>query len=195
MFFIWSGWQTKEQVDIGRQCIYIAKMENPWTLKSERVLLSKSDFEWEKIWKNPDGWNIGAHVIYVNEGPEILKHKDKLFLIYSASGCWTPYYALGMLTAHADADLLNPDSWIKSKEPVFKMSEENNVYGTGHNFFFKSPDGKEDWIIYHAKNVPEHSGAFRSPRIQKITWREDGTPDFGVALSIQTPIKKPSGSK
>ncbi len=44
--------------------------------------------------------------VNVNEGPEILKHNNKLFLIYSASGCWTDTYALGMLSAGADADLM-----------------------------------------------------------------------------------------
>lgn len=52
-------------------------------------------------------------------------------------------------------DPLDPDAWTKRPEPVFKRSEENGVYGPGHNRFFKSPDGIEDWIVYHANNSPE----------------------------------------
>lgn len=94
----------------------------------------------------------------------------------------------------ADSDLLDPGSWTKYPEPVFSHSPENGVYGTGHNCFFKSPDGKEDWFIYHANNKPEQGcGGRRSPRAQKIEWREDGFPNFGVPLSTVTEITKPSG--
>jgi GH43 family beta-xylosidase len=86
----------------------------------------------------------------VNEGPEILTHGDKMFLVYSASGCWTEYYALGMLTTSIDSNLLDAASWKKSTQPVFQSSPAAHAYGTGHNSFFKSPDGKEDWILYHA---------------------------------------------
>jgi GH43 family beta-xylosidase len=196
-YFIWSGWDTTPWVDMETQSIYMAKMKNPWTLATDRVLISKPELEWERVWKHPEEWrNTPRHTVWVNEGPEVLKHDDKLFLIYSASGCWTPYYALGMLTADADSDLLDPASWVKHPEPVFQQSPENGVYGTGHNSFFKSPDGKEDWILYHANNNPEDGcGRKRSPRAQLITWNDDGTPNFGAALSTSTAIQKPSGTK
>jgi len=40
-----------------------------------------------------------------------------------------------MLTADVNADLLNPNSWKKSAEPVFKQSPENGVFAPGHNSF------------------------------------------------------------
>jgi Predicted beta-xylosidase len=36
-YMIWCGWQ-KRRIDSETQCIYIASMENPWTLSSDRVL-------------------------------------------------------------------------------------------------------------------------------------------------------------
>jgi len=195
-YFIWSGWQVTPWVDAETQCIYIAKMENPWTLATDRVLISKPEYDWERIWENPAEWdNMPGHIVYVNEGPEVLSHGDKLFLVYSASGCWTPYYCLGMLTADTNSDLLDPNSWQKHPEPVFRHSPENGVYGTGHNCFFKSPDGTEDWLLYHANDKPDQGcGGQRSPRAQLIRWKDDGTPDFGIPLSTSTIIPKPSGS-
>ena len=29
----------------------------------------------------------------------------------------------------------------------------DGVFGPGHNSFVKSPDGREDWIVYHAIDV------------------------------------------
>ena len=188
LYVIWSGWPGDKD---GTQNIYIAQLENPWTIKGNRVMLSTPQFPWEKFGDIPH--NDPAHV-NVNEGPEILKHGDKIFLIYSGSGCWTEQYALGMLTASATSDLVNPASWTKSPQPVFSESPQAHAYGTGHNGFFKSPDGTQDWIIYHANPEPNQGCAnFRSPRAQPFTWNPDGTPHFGTPLPLGTPIPKPSG--
>ena len=194
-YFIWSGWQQpKAEGGEETQRIYIARMSNPWTLDSDRVELSKPEWEWERNWDYPDAGSPDAPV-YVNEGPQVLKHGNKLHLIYSASGCWTPYYALGRLTTDQSSDLLDPASWVKAPEPVFQQSPENGVYGTGHNCFFKSPDGTEDWILYHANDNPtDGCSNKRSPRAQKITWTDDDRPIFGEPLPTSQPIKKPSGT-
>ncbi|MCD8270233.1 MAG: glycoside hydrolase family 43 protein [Parabacteroides sp.] len=196
LYMFWSGWKTR-RVSTETQCIWIAEMENPWTLKSERIKISEPELEWERIYKNPDGWTP-PYIIYVNEGPQPLKNPegDKIFLIYSASGCWTPHYQLGMLCADANADLLDPASWTKSSHSVFRQALENSVYGTGHNSFFKSPDGTEDWILYHGWDTetdPEGEGDTRAPRAQKITW-ENGYPVFGKPFPNAMILDKPSGT-
>jgi GH43 family beta-xylosidase len=191
LYMIWAGWEGAEN---GQQDIYIAKMKNPYTIDGPRVKISSPLYDWEKNGDLHDA-NNPPHV-NVNEGPEILKHGNKLFLVYSASGCWTDFYALGMLTASVNSNLLDPKSWKKSKEPVFKKSEENGVYAPGHNSFFKSPDGTEDWIIYHANSKPgQGCGGFRSPRMQKFTWNKDGTPNFGTPVKENTPLAIPSQHK
>ncbi len=187
LYMIWSGWEGDVN---GMQHIYIAKMSNPWTIEGHRVKISSPDLDWEKHGHLP-GQN--PEYVYVNEGPQYLKHKNKIFIIYSANGCWTDKYTLGMLTADASANLLDPASWKKSPEPVFKEAPENGVYAAGHNSFFKSPDGKEDWILYHANDNPgEGCGMKRKPRAQKFTWNKDGTPNFGRPLKTSTVLKIPS---
>ncbi len=188
LYMIWSGWEGDKN---GQQNIYIAKMKNPWTITGGRSKISGSDFDWEK---HGDLNDPNLPHVNVNEGPQILNHGKKLFIIYSASGCWTDFYALGMLTADASADLMNPKSWKKSPEPLFKQSPENKVFAPGHNSFFKSPDGKEDWILYHANSEPNQGcGKFRSPRMQKFTWNVDGTPNFGVPVKENEVLAVPAG--
>ena len=187
---IWAGWEGDEN---GEQDIYIARLKNPWTIGSKRVKISSPTYDWEKYGDLHDSSNP-PHV-NVNEGPEILKHSGKIFLIYSASGCWTDCYALGMLRASINADLLDPRSWKKSAHPVFKQSPENGVFAPGHNSFFKSPDGKEDWILYHANSrAGLGCGKNRSPRAQKFTWDKQGIPKFGLPLKEGIPIPVPSGT-
>ncbi|SEL51303.1 Glycosyl hydrolases family 43 [Paenibacillus sp. OK003] len=43
---------------------------------------------------------------------------------------------------------------FKSPQPFFRKSTENGVYATGHNSFTTSPDGMENWIVYHALQIP-----------------------------------------
>lgn len=191
LYFIWSGWEGDHN---GQQDIFIAKMKNPYTIEGKRVKISSPQYAWEK---NGDLDKSGdpPHV-NVNEGPEVLVHDNKLYLIYSASGCWTDDYALGMLSASANADPLDPASWTKHPEPVFKGSKDNSVYAPGHNSFFKSPDGREDWILYHANPAPGCGcGGKRSPRMQRFTWNQDGTPNFGIPVKEGMELPVPSGSK
>jgi len=189
LYLAWSGWEGDEN---GVQNIYIAKMKNPWTVDGPRIKLTSPTYSWEK-YGDTNNPNDVAHVD-VNEGPQFLVHDDKIFIIYSASGCWTDHYALGMLSASTHDDLLDPNSWKKSPGPVFYA--DGSMPGTlnaGHNSFFKSPDGTEDWILYHANEKPgQGCGRFRSPRAQKFTWKEDGVPDFGTPVSTKQWLDEPS---
>ena len=186
-YITWSGWEGDTN---GRQDIYIAKLKNPWTIKGARVRISSPVLPWEKIGELNDA-NNPPHVD-VNEGPQFLANDKKLFLVYSASGCWTDQYALGMLQFTGKRNLLDSSAWHKSTEPVFKQSVANKVYAPGHNSFFKSASGKEDWILYHANAQPgQGCGRNRSPRAQKFSWNADGTPNFGVPVKAGEVLQIP----
>ncbi len=176
-YFVYSAY-------VGPQSrLFIAAMRNPWTIQGPEAEIAKPTYPWEKHQDRQ-----------ILEGPQFLPGKNgDVFLIYSASACWDDNYSLGMLTAAGSSDLLAPASWRKSASPVFKKSVENSVYGPGHNSFTKSPDGTEDWIVYHAKTAADGKCAGRSTRVQKFTWRADGTPDFGVPVPAGVPVPRPSG--
>jgi GH43 family beta-xylosidase len=191
LYMVWSGWEGDNN---GRQDIYIGKMKNPWTLDGGRVRLSSPTYTWERYGDLHDP-NNPPHVD-VNEGPQFLQHGDHLYIVYSASGCWTDHYALGLLSIPADSSLLDSASWIKNPEPVFKESLANSAYAPGHNSFFKSPDGREDWILYHANSAPgQGCGRMRSPRAQMFTWNSDGTPNFGEPVKAGAVLCIPSAKK
>ena len=182
LYLLWSGWAG--DVD-GRQDIYIARMSDPWTISGSRVLLSSPTNNWERV----------GGPTYVNEAPEALKNAaGNLFLTYSASGCWTDNYCLGLLTLQPGTDPLIAANWSKSTGPVFSENDASGAYGPGHNGFFKSADGTEDWLLYHANNsAGQGCMDNRNPRIQQFTWNTDGSPNFGSPVKINTPVKKPSG--
>ncbi|WP_209666594.1 family 43 glycosylhydrolase [Amycolatopsis magusensis] len=82
----------------------------------------------------------------------------------------TADYKLGLLT-FTGTDPLNRAHWTKAPNPVFQRNDAHGVFAPGHNGFFKSPDGKEDWIVYHA----------------------DGTPNFGTPVPLGVQLPAPSG--
>lgn len=176
-YFLWSAYKSSSST---QQRIYIAHMSNPYTVDSDKVEIAKADYDWEK------------HGNYINEGPQVLIKDGVLHIIYSASGANTIYYCLGMLT-YTGGDLLKASSWKKASKPVFESA--NGVYGPGHASFVKSPDGKEDWIVYHAVISKDDAKNWRRTiRIQKYTWNGT-TPVFGSPISLDTSIQLPSGTK
>lgn len=173
MYFVWCG-----RPSAAGQGLYISKMSNPWTLEGPRQYLDVS----------------GLGCQYVREGPETLQRNGKVHLVYSACGADTPDYRLGMTVASEKADLLDPAAWKQHPEPIFSRADANGVYGPGHNFFFKSPDGKEDWNAYHAKPSTRLDYGERNTRAQRVEWR-NGLPVLGVPVSVETDVKVPSGEK
>jgi hypothetical protein len=126
----------------------------------------------------------------INEGPEALIHNGTLNIIYSASGYWTNQYSLGRLTYNGTGSLLSASSWTKASQPVFQATSE--VTGTGHASFTKSPDGSQDWIVYHAHANPTIFNEDRVIRIQPFTFNSDGTPNFGQPVPPDELLDAPS---
>jgi GH43 family beta-xylosidase len=180
LYFAWSGWEQDKDI----QHLYLGEMSNPWTISSDRVRLCDNDTHlWERVGNNPN--HRGLH-----EAPQFLSRNGKAFLVFSCSASWQATYKLGMLVADERDNLLDARSWKKLDRPVFEPTDE--VFGVGHCCFTTSPDGKEDWIVYHAKNR-RAEGWERSIRAQKFRWTEDGLPDFGRPIPAGTPIPLPSG--
>lgn len=178
LYFIWSGWPGKQN---GLQNLYIAPMTNAWTVSGERSLLATPTYQWE-------GW--------INEGPQVLQHDGKVFVVYSANASWKAEYSLGMLTYNGSGNILDGAAWHKSPKPVFTGDLDDAagaVYSTGHCSFVKSPDGSEDWLIYHGKDTKADGWVGRQTRAQRFGWTADGLPDFGRAIAGNMAQARPAG--
>jgi GH43 family beta-xylosidase len=185
LYLLWSGWPADAN---GVQNIYIAALANPWTITGDRTLLSTPTDPWEL--------NSGSVPVKVNESPEPLLHGGKVWVTYSGSGCWTPDYALGLLSAPAGSDLLDATSWTKSSQPVFRSNPAADIYGPASNGFFTSPDGRQTWTAFHAVNDSAgNCGLERDVYAQPVTWGPGGAPQLGdgMPVPLTTPLQVPSG--
>ena len=181
-YAVWSGWEQEATTDRTPQHLYIARMANPWTIATNRVKLSSPTEPWERR-TEPDGLEL-------QEGPEFLRNGTQTFIIYSTHESWLQFYQLGQLRLTSpDADPMSPDRWVKSG-PVFAGT--GDVYGVGHASFTTSPDGTQNWIVYHSK-VSTTPGWDRVIRMQPFDWNADGSPHFGTPVPSGVRIPLPSG--
>lgn len=172
----WYLWAQKDPQIPGNSNLYIAELENPWTLKTPPVMISRPEYQWECA-----GFSV-------NEGPAAIRHGDKLFVSYSASAT-DENYCMGLLWIAADADPMQAANWSKSARPVFTTHWLHQQYGPGHNCFTRSENG-QDVLVYHARNYTEIDGdplwdPNRHTRIKTFSWDQNGMPDFGVPPAEQ----------
>jgi GH43 family beta-xylosidase len=163
------------------QSIYGVALSNPWTVSGSRVLISRPQFSWETM------------TAAVNEAPvQLTAPNGTIYLVFSASWCGNPNYQLGRSTYNG-GPVLSQSSWVKFNGPIFTRA--NGQSSTAHNGFFKSPDGTQDWIVYHGVNNTngDCGPTLRTTRIQRFTWNADNTPNLGTSVGLSTDLAAPSG--
>ncbi|MET8638766.1 glycoside hydrolase family 43 protein [Streptomyces sp. NPDC057746] len=156
--------------------INIAPMSNPYTVSGDAVAI-----------------DAAGGCAEVREGPEFLHRNGRTWMTYSTCDTGKPDYQVWMMSLREGADPLVPADWVQTSGPVFSRADDHGVYGPGHHAFFRSPDGTEDWIVYHAKSTSAYTYTDRTTRAQKITWKADGSPDLGRPLSLGATQDLPAG--
>jgi len=176
-------WAQQEPGISTNSNVYIARMgANPWTITGPTTRLVVPTLTWETR-----GYKVA-------EGPAVVQRGGRVFLTYSASAT-DANYCLGMLSASASANLLDPAAWTKNPNPVFATNDATGQYGPGHNSFTVSEDGQSDILVYHDRNYRDISGdplndPNRRTRVQKLYWNADGTPNFGIPVADgSTPVR------
>jgi GH43 family beta-xylosidase len=165
-------WAQKDPAIPGNSNLYLAPMKTPWQLGGPAVMLSKPEYDWE------------CRGFLVNEGPSVLIRRGRVFISYSASAT-DENYAMGLLWADENADLLNPASWHKSPEPVMCSAPQDSVFGPGHNSFTVTDNPDEVLLVYHARTYTEIVGdplwnPDRHTFVKRLRWDARGLPVFGL---------------
>lgn len=161
---------------IGASSLFMAEINPscPWKLISMPMLLSKPEYDWEKV------------RFSVNEGASVLKGEDKLYVFFSASGTGAEY-CMGYLWADNNADLMDKASWNKTTQPVLSTEDLTGQAGPGHNSFVYDEEGKL-LLVYHARpesHFRKNCGTYddeplydpcRHARIKGVHFDEKGFP-------------------
>lgn len=181
-------WAEKTGGQFAASNLYLAEMESPIKLKTPQFMLTTPDYDWERV----DFW--------VNEGPAVIKNNGKIYITFSASATGA-CYCMGYMEADEDVDLLDRNSWKKTRHPVLQTNYEKGIYGPGHNSFTVAEDGKTPLCVYHARDYEKAEGdptvvpktdtrslqelkadplydPNRHARIMEVTFDEAGRPAF-----------------
>ncbi|MCF7890921.1 glycoside hydrolase family 43 protein [Candidatus Bipolaricaulota bacterium] len=151
--------------------IYVQRMEeNLRGLKGEPVLVSEPSQTWE----------TGGDYQW-NEGPAVIKNKDRYYLTYSANYFGSADYSIGFLKA---SQPLGP--WKKYEgNPILSKNPKKRVYGTGGNNFTLSPDEEELFIVYHSLPDPNSSRVHRVVNIDRLEFQNGVMRVIGPTRSPQ----------
>ena len=163
-------WAQQDAAQTYNSALWLAEMSSPTQIKPPMVKLSEPTLDWEV-----QGYKV-------NEGPAVLVRHGRVLISYSASAT-DHRYAMGLLWADANADLLQAASWQKALKPVFASNPELERYGPGHNSFVLAEDGKTDLMLYHSRDYQELRGTpltdpNRHARIRPLYYDAQGFPLF-----------------
>ncbi len=176
-YLVWA--QSEPEIAVNTS-LYIAEMASPFALATKPTRIATPTLSWE------------IQGFRVNEGPAVIVRNGRVFVTFSASAT-DSRYCMGLLTAGANADLLDRSSWAKTPDPVFVSNEQTKQFGPGHNCFTVAEDGVTDLLVYHARDYRNIVGdplydPNRHTRVQQLYWHRDGTPLFGVPVGRGGPI-------
>lgn len=123
---------------------------------------------WEEVWPR------------VNEGPYVLKHKEKYYMTYSGNSYESPFYGIGYATADSP---MGP--WTKyDKNPI--VQKPDSLVGTGHSAMFTDKNGKLR-IVFHAHNNPNNIHP-RLMYIADVRFSDDAVPVMSITGEIIKPV-------
>lgn len=117
-------------------------------------------------------WELLSGSVIWNEGPCAIKQSGIYYLLFTANYYASRHYAVGYATATAP---LGP--YTKAAENPILVGDGKSTAGTGHCNLTRSPDGTEDYIVYHTLTVVDQKinpDADRTPCIDRLIFRPDG---------------------
>ena len=132
-YVIWADIEPRSMLKIAT-----VDPKDPTHLTSDALIIAYPEYSWERINEN------------VDEGPSVLIANGRINVVFSASGTG-PEYAMGLLSAAENADLLEIRSWTKQSTPILQAAEWVEKYGPGHNSFTYDESGNAV-LVYHARD-------------------------------------------
>jgi beta-xylosidase len=133
--------------------IRVSPMSDPVTVACDWTTLFYPGLVFETFWA---------------EGPWMVRHEGRYYLMYSGGSTALPYYAVGYYLAD---NPLGPFEKFEGN-PILHVDWEYDFWGPGHHSTVVGPDGAL-WIFYHTKIAPSY-GWERELRKNKLDFDTEG---------------------
>jgi GH43 family beta-xylosidase len=132
------------------------------------VVLARPLFGWENVQGTIN-----------NEGPYPLITEDTVYIVYSGGAATGYTYALGVLSIPRGSDYLDINAWTKASTPALSYYTIEEIYGAGHNSFFRDYDGNVLMLYHGEKQLVKHGT--RCSGIHRVHFNRKGVPLLDVA--------------
>jgi arabinan endo-1,5-alpha-L-arabinosidase len=145
------------------QCRVVVRARYPWTLyeANRRMNVYGKTFDWHTI-----------------EGPFVRRHAGRYYCFYSGSNYQTANYGVDYVVA----DNVTGPYGGQGSEPRVLKGVPGKVRGPGHHSIVTGPDGKADYIVYHAC---DEALTVRQLCVDKLAWTNDGPRCTGPTYTPQ----------
>jgi len=141
--------------------LYVVELNDDLiSLKGEPLLLTRPEQDGE-LRSGPE-W-------FWNEGPFVLKHSGKYYLMYSANCYAGRDYSVGYAISESPTG-----PFIKAEHNPVLFTTIPEISGPGHNSVTTSPDGSELFIVYHIHTDPQKPSGDRQVCIDRMGFHENG---------------------
>lgn len=145
--------------------IVVDRLIDMTTLAGEPQVVMRPYADWH-IFQAQRSLYSGVYDWHTVEGPAVLRHNGRYYCFYSGGAWEKDNYGVAYVVADHP---LGPYARPALDAPLLR-SVPDRVIGPGHNSFTRSPDGAQEFIVYHAWS-PDMSA--RRMHLDHLTWHDD----------------------
>jgi beta-xylosidase len=137
------------ELDEGRAgtALAVSRLETMTRPAREWSVVARARFDWQRFLANRPMYG-GVYDWHTLEGPCVRKHDGRYYCFYSGGRWETDSYGVDYVVAESP---IGPYAEMGvAIGPRVLRSVPGRVLGPGHNSIVEGPDGKTDFIVYHA---------------------------------------------
>lgn len=164
--------------------IVVDRLLDMFTVAGEPRVVVRPDTDWQLFQMQRPIYD-GIYDWYTVEGPALRVHDGRYYCFYSGGAWEQANYGVSYVVADHP---LGPYRRPNHLEGPLLKSVPDRVIGPGHNSFTNSPDGSQDYIVYHGWD-PAMSA--RLMRIDRLEW-QGAIPVIPGPTSTPQPVPAPS---
>lgn len=139
----------------------------------------RANADWQIYQRNRTIYGRAWPAWHTVEGPCVVEHDGRYFCFYSGGNWQTHDY--GVSYAVADHPL-GPWTHAEPAGPLVLRQCAGTVLGPGHNAVVLGPDGRTEWLVYHAWDA---AGTARRMFIDRLVWTNNGPRCAGPTTTSQ----------
>lgn len=156
-------------------------------LAGEERVVARARYDWQRFIKDRIMYG-GVYDWHTIEGPCVRKRNGKYYCLFSAGRWEDETYGVDFVVADHVMGPYSAEGMSERGARVLR-TKPGRVLGPGHNSIAAGPDGKTDYIVYHAWD-PAMTG--RRMFIDPLEWTEEGPRCAGPTWTPQKLVNSAS---